>query len=296
MGNEKLVPSCAVLLAAHNGVKWIEEQVETILNQFDVSITLFLSVDRSNDGTEEWATTVANIKGSRVVLLPLGERFGGASGNFFRLLRDVEFDSYDMVAFADQDDVWYRNKIKLAWSEITSGSCDVVSSDVIAFWSDGSERFVKKSYSQRKFDYFFEAAGPGCTYVFSQTAALYLKDFVVRNRKELVGVSLHDWLAYAVCRDAGFNWFILPQATVLYRQHANNQFGSNNGVRAFMKRLCRIRDGWYRDQVFRIYSVVTRQSPEEKLTRSFLVRNFWQLRRRLRERFFLLFIVLANLF
>ena len=44
-------PSVAVLLAAFNGIKWIEEQVKSIFNQKDINIHIYISVDLSNDGT-----------------------------------------------------------------------------------------------------------------------------------------------------------------------------------------------------------------------------------------------------
>lgn len=36
------IPRVAVLLAAYNGMQWIEEQVDSILNQQGVAVTLFL--------------------------------------------------------------------------------------------------------------------------------------------------------------------------------------------------------------------------------------------------------------
>ena len=47
-------PSVAVLLAAHNGIKWIKEQVDTIFQQKDVDVDIYISVDVSSDGTYEW--------------------------------------------------------------------------------------------------------------------------------------------------------------------------------------------------------------------------------------------------
>ena len=43
----------AVLLAANNGVDWIADQIYSILNQRHVDLTLWISVDRHNDGTLE---------------------------------------------------------------------------------------------------------------------------------------------------------------------------------------------------------------------------------------------------
>ena len=93
----------AVCLAAFNGVRWLAEQLDSILAQEGVAVTVFVSVDQSSDGTEQWIDARAQVD-SRIVVLPHGERFGGAARNFFRLLRDVDFSGFDYVSFADQDD------------------------------------------------------------------------------------------------------------------------------------------------------------------------------------------------
>ena len=66
--------SVAVLLAAFNGIKWIEEQVESIFNQKDVNIDIYISIDLSNDGTYEWCQELA-LKNSNVNILPYGNHF-----------------------------------------------------------------------------------------------------------------------------------------------------------------------------------------------------------------------------
>jgi rhamnosyltransferase len=82
--------SIAVLLATYNGMKWIEEQVESILNQQSVDVNIYISVDLSTDNTYQWCQDLAK-QNVHVKVLPYGERFGGAAKNFFRLIRDVDF-------------------------------------------------------------------------------------------------------------------------------------------------------------------------------------------------------------
>ena len=48
----------AVLMAAFNGIKWIEEQIYSIFNQEKVNIDLFISVDTSTDGTYEYCKSI----------------------------------------------------------------------------------------------------------------------------------------------------------------------------------------------------------------------------------------------
>jgi len=155
------LPSIAVCLAAFNGIRYIQQQLDSILSQADVQVTVFVSVDRSIDGTENWFSTV-QAKEPRVVLLPTGAAFGGAARNFFRLLRDTDFAAFDYVAYADQDDIWLPGKLKRACDTLTQAGAQGYSSDVVAFWDSGKSLYIKKSYPQRRWDYLFESAGPGC--------------------------------------------------------------------------------------------------------------------------------------
>ena len=61
---------------------------------------------------------------------------------------------------ADQDDIWFPNKLHRAWDNIVGGRCDVYSSDVRAFWPDGRFENIVKSMPQKEFDYLFEARDP----------------------------------------------------------------------------------------------------------------------------------------
>ena len=103
------MPTVAVVLAAYNGSRWIQEQIASIFAQQGVDVTLFISVDSSTDGTEALVNQLAAAD-SRIVVLPHGLRFGGAAPNFYRLLKDIDFSAFDYVALADQDDVWLSSK------------------------------------------------------------------------------------------------------------------------------------------------------------------------------------------
>lgn len=279
-------PKVAVLLAAYNGMEWIEEQISSIFAQKNVDVTIFVSVDRSTDGTELWVDNLAKTT-RNVVFLPYGERFGGAGANFYRLIRDVDFTRFDYIAFSDQDDIWLDEKLGRACSLISSNVCDVYSSDVIAFWSDGKQQLIKKSYLQKKYDYFFEAAGPGCTYVFNIRSALSFQTFVKKTNNLSECVSLHDWLAYAFCRHNGFTWLIDDQPLMLYRQHENNQVGINDGIQAYKKRFNLVKQRWYRNQVNSITELVAPSFSLELKKYFFRISNSLFFRRRLRDRIML---------
>lgn len=291
----KQYPKIAILLAAYNGMQWIEEQIDTVFNQQDVDVTIYISVDLSTDGTYECAEQLAEIH-TNVVLLPYGERFGGAGPNFFRLVKDVDFSGFDAISFADQDDIWNLDKLSKAYQLISAGKCDVYSSNVTAFWADGREVLIEKSQPQRELDHFFEAAGPGCTYVFSQAAMQAFKAFLIAAGDDLKQVSLHDWLAYAFCREQGYNWFIDDWPSMRYRQHENNQVGTNNNFSAYKKRFTLIRDKWLRNQVNIITELVAPEKVVQFNRYFYLMANFNELRRRTRDRFFLLVMILLGIY
>jgi len=239
-------PRIAVLLAACNGMAWLPEQLESILGQQEVAVTVFISVDRSTDGTEDWLGERA-ASDARLVLLP-GGRFGSAALNFYRLIGDVDFTAFDFVSLADQDDIWLPGKLRRAVDWLDRHGADGYSGNVIAFWPDGREMAVDKAQPQVAADFVFEAAGPGCTYVIRNRLAVALQVFLHAQATPGGGVFAHDWLIYAFARARGFRWMIDPQPHMRYRQHQSNQTGVNAGVRAFIKRAAMVGNGWAFEQ------------------------------------------------
>jgi rhamnosyltransferase len=242
------LPRVAVLLAAYNGMSWIAEQIASILTQVDVQVSVYISVDPSTDSTEVWCAECSS-RYANVHLLPPSGPFGGAARNFFRLMRDVDFSGFDYIAFADQDDIWYPDKLQRAVGQLRSGSFEGYSSNVVAFWPDGRRLLVDKAQPQVQWDHLFEAAGPGCTYVLTQSLAVAFKQMLKAHWDRVQDVALHDWLCYAFARSAGFRWFIDPVPGMDYRQHAKNQIGVNAGISSAVSRFRKVVDGWWFSQV-----------------------------------------------
>jgi len=287
-------PSVAVLLAAYNGMKWIEEQTNSIVNQQGVNVKIFISVDLSDDSTHEWCQNLAR-ENSRVKILPYGDRFGGPAKNFFRLIKDVDFSVFQYVAFADQDDIWLSNKLIHAVGTIKTKKRCALSSDVVAFYQDGRELLIKKSHSQKKFDHFFQGGGPGCTYVFESMALQQFKGFLILNWEKVNRILYHDWVIYAYFREHGLGWHIDSKPSMRYRRHDSNVIGPNSGFEAFKKRLSMIKSNWYRKEVESIYALIgSKNRSELQLDRLFLIKNFWQLRRHPAEAIALLFLLISG--
>ena len=302
------LPKIAVCLAAYNGIRYLPEQLNSILAQTDVAVTIFVSVDASMDGTEKWFDARMQ-NDNRVFVLPHGDQFGGAAKNFFRLLKDIDFSAFDYVSFADQDDIWQQDKLIRHVELMQENHVDGVSSNVIAFWPDGKIKLIDKSQPQRELDFLFESAGPGCTFLMTPWLVSEVKKLLIDSSSVASQVALHDWLVYAVCRASGKKWLIDSNVSMQYRQHGKNVVGANSGLKAKLERLKQISNGWYRQEVLKVLDVSCRLSNDHQLhalkkilqtpgfkSRLSLLTYVCKTRRKFCDRLFLGLMILFGLF
>ena len=294
----------AVLLASYNGVNYIKEQIDSILNQKEVEVTIFISDDLSTDGTLEYLQKI--YKGlENIVYLPSGSKFGGAGKNFFRLIRDVDFSSFDFISFVDQDDIWYEDKLIRAIKTIEDKQLDAYSSNVLAFWEDSKEMVINKSSLQARYDYLFEAAGPGCAYVLKKDLAISLQNFICDNWEDVNKVELHDWFIYAFARENNYKWYIDEKPSMRYRQHTSNQVGANDGLKAKLKRFKKVFSSWYREEIIKIIKVLRLENKykfskyilnKSYLNNLLLLKYSFEFRRNKKEKLFLSLLILLGIF
>jgi len=287
-------PRIAVLLAAYNGMAFIEQQLQTILQQKGVKVAVYISVDLSSDGIFQWCQKLAQSH-PEVTVLPYGERFGGAASNFYRLIRDVDFSAFDYIALSDQDDIWLPDKLISACQSIDKHGVDAYSSNVLAFWPDGHEQLIDKAQPQRQYDYLFESAGPGCTYVMKTKPLMAFKTALISDWEQANQVTLHDWFLYAFFRTNDYQWIIDSEYKMRYRQHEHNQVGVNKGFNARIKRLRLLRNGWYKQQVLLIAQLVDTDN-SLFTSRWHILKKITQLRRDWKDRLVLCACVLMGLF
>jgi rhamnosyltransferase len=292
----------AVFLAAYNGLNWLEQQIQSILDQKNVFVTIYVNIDSSVDGTESYIKQLALIE-PRIKVLPLGVRFGSAASNFFYLIKSVDFSSFEYVSFSDQDDVWFADKLVRAITALNKQEANIYSSNVTAFWDDGREILIDKAQPQKTWDHYFEAAGPGCTYMMQASVAYQLKIVITQQSEELKDIALHDWFIYAWARHNGLRWFIDPVPSMRYRQHAANVVGVNNGLAAAKSRFNKLSGGWYSRQIMLIATAINAVDvqPIQWIKNPSLYNKFKLLfsvsncRRRLRDRLgFIVFILMLR--
>jgi len=297
----------AVLMATHNGMKWIDEQIESILNQINVEVTIFISDDNSDDGTFDYLCKLEK-KNRQIVLLPKEKSLGSAAKNFYYLFSEVNFKGFSYISLSDQDDIWNKDKLSTHIDLLEKNNAAGVSSNVTAFWANGRKILIKKSQPQRMCDFLFEGPGPGCSFLISPWLANKIKYHLKKNTAASK-VTLHDWLIYAICRAYKKKWIISSYPSLRYRQHLSNVLGANVGLKATFNRLRNITNGWYRNQVCYVSEVVNEIDGSPRFSRFNNIihqkLNFNQLhlisfalegRRRTRERFFLILCILLFIF
>ncbi len=241
-------PCVLVLMATYNAGAWLHEQIDSILAQVGVNVQILIGDDVSKDSTraeilERWGDR------PQVKLVGWEKPSGSAGANFRRLYRTADGSSYDFVALADQDDVWFPEKLINAVRAIQASGAQGYSSAVEAFWSDGSTKVVSQDSTIRKADYLFEGAGQGCTFVITSALFVRVRDFCVTEYASAEAVHYHDWLIYLLARTWKMQWYFDPIPSMRYRQHDNNEIGSRGSIASVFKRLKMIENGWYFGQL-----------------------------------------------
>ena len=228
----------AVLLCSHNGEKYIEEQINTILNQ-KKSIKLYISDDNSTDKTLKIIKEIKK-KNDKIKKIYTG-RYGSPSKNFLFLINKVP-KKYDYYAFSDQDDLWKLNKISIAVNKLKS-KYDIYGSRTILV--DKKKNIIGKSPLFKKKPTFNNAilqniAG-GNTMVCTRKIILEIKKLKIKN------VPSHDWLIYLYGTFRGYKYYYDKNPYIYYRQHEENQVGSNVGLLKQLKRIIMTLKGNYKN-------------------------------------------------
>ena len=218
-----------VLLSTYNGEKYLKEQIESIIKQEEVEISLLVRDDGSTDKTieilEEISKKNTNIKFYK------GENKGPAR-SFMELVQKSE--EADYYAFADQDDVWETKKIISAIKKLNKTDIPelYISSVTIV---DENLKHIGKKEVQGKFTFEGEMIknfAIGCTQVFNKK----LRDTI--NLYEPQYIIMHDSWITRVCYAIGGNVIIDKNSYIKYRQHSNNVVGyKDDGIKKLKKQF-----------------------------------------------------------
>ena len=95
-----------VVMSAYNGSKYIEAQLDSIFQQVGVKVLCYVRDDGSTDDTLQVLKKYASTSGELIICE--GENVGWER-SFLLALKDAP--QADYYAFADQDDIWFEDKL-----------------------------------------------------------------------------------------------------------------------------------------------------------------------------------------
>lgn len=222
----------AVLLSAYSGHKYIEEQVNSILNQrYDADkyqLTLYIRDDSKYKDEQMHKYFESLETDSRVVIINKKIKNIGVQKSFYELLNYARSDYY---FFSDQDDIWEKDKMSVFMEQFESLEDQVpalIYSDLLLI--DGENNSLKStmkdtvgknrnanSFSNRLLD----DAITGASMAINRS----LRDVVMAKNNYFDKTVMHDSYLGIVASLIGSIIFI-DRPLTRYRQHDNNVIGA----------------------------------------------------------------------
>ena len=215
-----------ILLATYNGEKYLEEQLDSILNQTYKNIRLVISDDNSKDNTINILQKYAQ-KDNRIQLYLQPQNLGVVKNIEF-LLNKVENRFYML---SDQDDVWLLEKIektvekqKETNADLVFGDLEVVDKNLNTIYESFGDymllnKKIKKYINTNRINYLYNCV-TGCT--------LLSKKEYIEKILPLPTVSkhlIHDhWIGLIVSLNGKLAY--MPEKYIKYRQHGDNEVGT----------------------------------------------------------------------
>lgn len=217
----------SVAMATCNGERFLAEQLQSIALQTRPPDEVVLSDDASSDNTVAVARDFARSAPFDVRILRTNERVGHPD-NFFRAMKAC---TGDLIALADQDDVWHREKLtrcEMAYATTPDAllvvhSARVVDEDLaptgpVTSWPPITAPGVIRAGRLRPFNLPY----PGFALMFRSVCIRQLNadarpaDFTFGYNARL----RHDVWLNLVCGALG-SIVLLPDQLALYRRHAS---------------------------------------------------------------------------
>ena len=226
------MPLVSVVIATYNGEKYIQEQIDSILNQSIVPNQILIIDDCSSDNT--WDILLKYKQNNeKVIDVIRNERNMGIIETFKRCIkRGVG----DYIFLCDQDDIWETNKIEVCLEIASKFDADVVSTGMRLVNStsqiiEETERFRTDpicGYADWTYNIclvpleklIWGNFTPGCTYCVNKRI---VPNFLETNNEEV----LHDYQLFMIAANRGKAIFY-DAPLMRYRLHNANAVGMNN--------------------------------------------------------------------
>ena len=210
-----------VLVSTYNGERFLRQQLDSIIGQQGVEVSILVRDDGSSDSTiqilDEYEKKYPNFQYYQ------GTNAGPCM-SFFDLLKHAE--GYDFYAFSDQDDVWDNDKLLSAIHHLEKEPKNIP----VLYCSnlkvvDENQNFCRTAHAfsydtNKKYSGLVDFFAVGCTEVFNQKAADFTKEHI---RKDCL---MHDSWLFMICNFFG-RVIYDSTAHINYRQHGHNVVGTN---------------------------------------------------------------------
>jgi glycosyltransferase involved in cell wall biosynthesis len=237
----------SILLSSFNGAAYLREQLDSLLNQSYQNTRIQVRDDGSSDATPALLRKYAAQIGAIDVFF--GQHLGIVSSFFWLLERTPATSEY--VAFCDQDDVWYLDKIERAVAHLAQLDPDFPALYCSRLeYVDATLRHIGFSRLPARGLSFAgalaENAATGCTIVMNRAARELITGSLPKS------CIMHDWWCYLVV--AAFGQLVYDESPGLkYRLHGANDTGAAVSLRDDLTR--RARRFWsHRKAAFRIHA------------------------------------------
>ena len=218
-----------ILMSTYNGQKYIRQQLESIINQSYTNLKLLIRDDGSTDQTPLILTEFANNYANIDFINQDSLENKGFNGSFFELIREGLRREPDckFFAFADQDDVWFKDKILSAMKCIKKHRDGNKSPYVYYYadkkWTDEHLNVLHEDdfslCRDNYFDMFILPPVYGCTSVISRELA---KKALESNQSTNL---LYDVYIYRLACLIGGTLISDRSPQMYYRRHGNNASG-----------------------------------------------------------------------
>lgn len=222
----------SVALCTHNGASYIERQLVSILEQTMLPNQVIVSDDSSSDNTLELVRGLANQFDANNVELKIFSNTTplGVGANFFKAMSET---SHEIIFLADQDDVWLPTKVAQTIGVFEHKPQTLLvhtNADLVDEKGGGLGRTLFQDLRISQAELEKEASGKAIEVILTRNtvtgATIALRRELVKLSSPYVGPCLHDeWLGLVAAALGRLE--VLPSSTIFYRQHENNQVGSD---------------------------------------------------------------------
>ncbi len=222
-----------ILLATFNGAAHVAEQLQSYCHQTHGDWSLLVSDDGSTDDTCAIVRDFARRNPERRVTLLRGPGKGSAA-NFLSLLRAA--GKAPLVAFSDQDDVWFADKLARAVAALKA--CD--GSGIYGGRTTIADKHLRPLHNSLLFrrapsfgNALVQNIAGGNTMVINRAAL----DFLQPASHHADKIISHDWWCYQMVTGSGGAMIYDAEPCLFYRQHGENQIGANDSLAAAASRV-----------------------------------------------------------